>query len=455
MPLCILLFFMEYVDIEFYMKKKINVVTLGCSKNLVDSELFLSQMVANGYEVSHDSADSDARIIAINTCGFILDAKEESVNTILEYAEAKRQGMIDKIFVFGCLSERYKDDLISEIPEVDGFYGKFQVRKMVEDLKADYKMSLSRKRYLTTPSHYAYLKISEGCNRTCSYCAIPRMTGAHISVPIEDLVREAHDLAAKGVKELLVIAQDLSFYGIDLYKESRLAQLVSELSSVKGIEWIKLHYAYPANFPYNLLTVMTERPNVARYLDIALQHCSDKMLKLMRRNTTKAETINLIERVRKEVPGIHLRTTLLVGHPGETDEDFEELKSFVREMRFERLGVFPYSHEEDTYAGEKYEDAIPMEVKQARADELMEIQQQIAAEINAQKTGLIMNVVIDRLEGDYYIGRTEFDSPEVDGEVLISADQKLKIGSFYPVKITGSEDFDLYGEVEERQKMKG
>ena len=427
------------------MKKKINVVTLGCSKNLVDSELFLSQMAANGYEVSHDSEDSDARIVAINTCGFILDAKEESVNTILEYAQAKRDGLIDKIFVFGCLSERYKDDLIAEIPEVDGFYGKFQVRKMVEDLKADYKMSLSRQRYLTTPSHYAYLKISEGCNRTCSYCAIPRMTGAHISIPIEDLVSEAKGLAEKGVKELLVIAQDLSYYGIDLYKESKLAQLVSELSAIEGIEWIKLHYAYPSNFPYDLLPVMKEKPNVAHYLDIALQHCSDKMLKLMRRNTTKAETINLIERVRREVPGVHLRTTMLVGHPGETEEDFEELKAFVRDMRFERLGVFPYSHEEDTFAGEKYKDSIPQEVKQSRADELMEIQQQIATEINAEKIGLTMKVVIDRLEGEYFIGRTEFDSPEVDGEVLISADQDLLIGSFCQVKIIGSEDFDLYG----------
>ena len=428
------------------MKKKINVVTLGCSKNLVDSELFLAQMKANGYEVEHDSDDSDARIVAINTCGFILDAKEESVNTILEYAEAKNQGLIDKIFVFGCLTERYKDELIAEIPEVDGFYGKFQVRKMVEDLKADYKLSLSRQRYLTTPSHYAYLKISEGCNRTCSYCAIPRMTGAHVSVPMEDLIIEAKGLAEKGVKELLVIAQDLSFYGIDLYKKSKLAELVSKLSDIEGIEWIKLHYAYPANFPYELLEVMKEKPNVARYLDIALQHCSDRVLKLMRRNTTKAETVELIRRIRAEVPGIHLRTTMLVGHPGETDEDFEELKSFVREMRFERLGVFPYSHEEDTFAGEKYEDSIPVEVKQARADELMAIQQQISAEINAAKIGQTLKVVIDRLEGDYAIGRTEFDSPEVDGEVLISNNRQLDIGNYYQVKIIGSEDFDLYGD---------
>ncbi|MEI6142781.1 MAG: 30S ribosomal protein S12 methylthiotransferase RimO [Mariniphaga sp.] len=429
------------------MKKKINVVTLGCSKNLVDSELFLAQMKANGYEVTHDSDDSDARIVAINTCGFILDAKEESVNTILEYAEAKNQGLIDKIFVFGCLTERYKDELIAEIPEVDGFYGKFQVRKMVEDLKADYKLSLSRQRYLTTPFHYAYLKISEGCNRTCSYCAIPRMTGAHVSVPMVDLITEAKGLAEKGVKELLVIAQDLSFYGIDLYKKNKLAELISELSDIEGVEWIKLHYAYPANFPYELLEVMKEKPNVARYLDIALQHCSDSVLKLMRRNTTKAETVDLIRRIRAEVPGIHLRTTMLVGHPGETDEDFDELKSFVRDMRFERLGVFPYSHEEDTYAGEKYEDSIPEEVKQARADELMAIQQQISAEINTGKIGQALKVVIDRLEGDYYIGRTEFDSPEVDGEVLVSTNNHLKIGNYYQVKITGSEDFDLYGDI--------
>src|ERR1035437_1489594 len=382
-------------------------------------------MVANGYEVSHDSDNSDARIVAINTCGFIHDAKAESVNTILEYVDAKKNGLIDKIFVFGCLSERYKDDLLREIPEVDGVYGKFQIRKMVEDLNAEYKMSLYRKRYLTTPSHYAYLKISEGCNRTCSYCAIPAMTGKHVSIPIEDLVIEAHNLAEKGVKELLVIAQDLSYYGIDLYKGNKLAQLVSELSEIEGIEWIRLHYAYPANFPNDLLTVMTMKHNVARYLDIALQHCSDKMLKLMRRNTTKAEMISLITKIRTEVPGIHLRTTMLVGHPGETEEDFEELKEFVRQMRFERLGVFQYSHEEDTYAGEKYEDSIPMEVKQARADELMEIQQQIASQINGNKIGTRMKVVIDRLEGDYYIGRTEFDSPEVDGEVLISAKQEL------------------------------
>jgi ribosomal protein S12 methylthiotransferase len=429
------------------MKKKINVISLGCSKNLVDSELFLAQMAANGYTVSHNSDDSKARIVAINTCGFIGDAKEESVNTILEYAEAKKSGLIDKIYVFGCLSERYKDDLKAEIPEVDGIYGKFQIKKMVEDLNADYKMSLSRQRYLTTPSHYAYLKISEGCNRTCSYCAIPKMTGKHKSVSIENLVTEAKSLADKGVKELLLIAQDLSDYGLDLYKEPKLAQLIEELSAIAGIEWIKLHYAYPVNFQYDILPVMEQKSNVANYLDIALQHCSDNMLTLMRRNITREGTLKLINRLREEVPGIHLRTTMLVGHPGETEEDFEELKEFVRQMRFERLGVFTYSHEEGTIAGQLYEDDIPAEVKQARADELMAIQQQIAAEISAARIGQTLKVVIDRMEGDYFIGRSEFDSPEVDGEVLIAVDQKVKIGNFYQVKITGADDFDLYGEV--------
>lgn len=425
--------------------KKIHIVTLGCSKNLVDSELFMYQMKANGYEVVHDAAETDARIVAINTCGFILDAKEESVNTILDYVSAKKEGFIDKIFVFGCLTERYRDELIKEIPEVDGIYGKFEVRKMVEDLKAEYKMSLSHQRYQTTPAHYAYLKISEGCDRTCSYCAIPQMTGKHVSVPMEELVEEAKALAKNGVKELLVIAQDISYYGLDLYKEKKLAELVSRLSDIEGIEWIKLHYAYPANFPYDLLPVIKNKANVAAYLDIALQHCSDHVLEMMRRHITKAETLDLVKRIRLEVPGIHLRTTMLVGHPGETEKDFEELKEFVREMRFERLGVFPYSNEEDTYAGTHYDDIIPQEIKEARANELMEIQQKIAAEINAQKIGQILRVVIDRKEGDYFIGRTEYDSPEVDGEVLIK-NRSLKVGEFYNIRITEAEEFDLYGE---------
>jgi len=428
------------------MAKRINVVTMGCSKNLVDSELFLSQMAANGYQVVHDGGVSDARIVAINTCGFILDAKEESINSILEFVEGKNNGKIDKIFVFGCLSERYKDDLIKEIPEVDGYYGKFQVKKMVEDLKANYNMSLSHQRYQTTPAHYAYLKISEGCNRQCSYCAIPGMTGKHKSIPMEDLVAEAAALAERGVRELLVIAQDLSFYGVDLYKEQKLAELVQRLAFVPGIEWIKLHYAYPAKFPYDLLPVIQTNKKVAKYLDIALQHCSDKMLQLMRRNITKAETLDLIQRIRKEVPGIHLRTTLLVGHPGESEEDFEELKQFVREMRFERLGVFPYSHEEDTYAGENYADDILVEVKQLRAEAIMAIQQEIALEINSQKIGSVLKVVIDRREEEYFVGRTEYDSPEVDGEVLITG-QGLEIGGYYQVKITDAEEFDLYGEI--------
>jgi ribosomal protein S12 methylthiotransferase len=427
------------------MAKSINVVTMGCSKNLVDSELFLSQMAANGYQVFHDGEVKDARIVAINTCGFILDAKEESINSILEFVDAKNRGEIDKIFVFGCLTERYKDDLIKEIPEVDGFYGKFQVKKMVDDLKAEYHLSLSHQRYQTTPSHYAYLKISEGCNRQCSYCAIPRMTGKHKSVPMEELLEEATKLAKNGVRELLVIAQDLSFYGVDLYRKNKLAELTKKLAEIPGIEWVKLHYAYPTKFPYDLLPVMRENGNIASYLDIALQHCSDNMLKLMQRNITKEETIALIQKIREEVPGIHLRTTLLVGHPGETEKDFEELKEFVRDMRFERLGVFPYSHEEDTFAGENYEDTVPQEVKLARAEEIMAIQQEIAYEINREKIGTIMKVVIDRIEEDYFVGRTEFDSPEVDGEVLVKG-QNLIPGQFYPIKITGSEEFDLYGE---------
>jgi ribosomal protein S12 methylthiotransferase len=428
------------------MAKSINVITMGCSKNLVDSELFLSQMAANGYQVVHDGGVTDARIVAINTCGFILDAKEESINSILEFVEAKKRGEIDKIFVFGCLTERYKDDLIAEIPEVDGFYGKFQVKKMVEDLKAEYKMSLSHQRYQTTPPHYAYLKISEGCDRHCSYCAIPRMTGKHKSIPMEDLVEEATTLAGQGVKELLVIAQDLSYYGIDLYKEQKLAELTRRLASITGIEWIRLHYAYPTKFPFDLLPVIRENKNVARYLDIALQHCSDNMLKLMRRNITKEETISLIDRIREEVPGIHIRTTLLVGHPGETEEDFEELKAFVKEMRFERLGVFPYSHEEDTFAGESYTDDIPEEVKQSRAAEIMDIQQEIALDINRQKIGFVLKVIIDRKEEEYYVGRTEFDSPEVDCEVLVKG-KNVEIGNYYSVKITDAEEFDLYGEI--------
>lgn len=428
------------------MKKKVNVVTMGCSKNLVDSELFLNQLQHNGYDVVHDSNDTDARIVAVNTCGFILDAKEESVEAIMNFVDAKNKGMVDKIFVFGCLSARYRDELIAEIPEVDGFYGKFEVKKMITDLKANYYMSLSNERYLTTPSHYAFLKISEGCDRTCSYCAIPRMTGKHISKPMEDIIEEATLLAKKGVKELLIIAQDLSFYGMDRYKKNMLDELLNKLADIPGIEWIKLHYAYPAGFPYKILPVMRERKNIARYLDIALQHSSNRMLKIMRRNITREKTIELLNRIRKEVPGIHIRTTMLVGHPGETEEDFEDLKAFVREMRFERLGVFPYSFEEDTYAGENYKDDVPQEVKEARAAELMEIQQEIAAGITAEKVGTTMKVLIDRKDEDFYVGRTEFDSPEVDGEVYIDSQGKeLEVGTFCQVEITHTNDYDLYG----------
>ncbi|GET33900.1 ribosomal protein S12 methylthiotransferase RimO [Prolixibacter bellariivorans] len=428
------------------MKKKVNVVTMGCSKNLVDSELFLNQLQHNGYDVVHDSNDTDARIVAVNTCGFILDAKEESVEAIMNFVDAKNKGMVDKIFVFGCLSARYRDELVAEIPEVDGFYGKFEVKKMITDLKANYYMSLSNERYLTTPSHYAFLKISEGCDRTCSYCAIPRMTGKHISKPMEDIIEEATLLAKKGVKELLIIAQDLSFYGMDRYKKNMLDELLNKLADIPGIEWIKLHYAYPAGFPHKILPVMRERKNIARYLDIALQHSSNRMLKIMRRNITREKTIELLNRIRKEVPGIHIRTTMLVGHPGETEEDFEDLKSFVREMRFERLGVFPYSFEEDTYAGENYKDDVPQEVKEARAAELMEIQQEIAAGITAEKVGTEMKVLIDRKDEDFYVGRTEFDSPEVDGEVYIDSQGKeLEVGTFCQVEITHTNDYDLYG----------
>ncbi|QZE13011.1 30S ribosomal protein S12 methylthiotransferase RimO [Halosquirtibacter laminarini] len=429
------------------MNKKVNIVTLGCSKNLIDSELFMGQLEANGYEVITDSNETDADIVAINTCGFILDAKEESINTILDFVEAKKRGDVSKIFVFGCLTERYKDELMAEIPEVDGFYGKFQVKKMVEDLEGEYKMSLKNQRYVTTPSHYAFLKISEGCNRTCSYCAIPYITGKHKSRPIEDIVIEATLLAKKGVKELLVIAQDLSFYGLDLYKEQRLAELVRQLAKIEGIEWIKLHYAYPSNFPYDLLPVMQQESKVSLYLDIALQHISDNMLKLMRRNINKEETLALLARIRKEVPGIHLRTTLLVGHPGETEEDFNELCEFVETARFERLGVFAYSHEDNTYAGENYEDIIVEETKQARVEKIMELQQNVSLLHNEQKVGKDLKVVIDRVEGDLYIARTEFDSPDVDGEVFVKSDRELSIGEFVKVHVTEAADYDLYAEI--------
>lgn len=424
--------------------KRINVISLGCSKNLVDSELLIRQLEKAGYGVEADVENSDAEIAIINTCGFIGDAKEESVNTILEQAARKSEGKIERLYVFGCLSQRYREELPREIPEVDAWFGKFDWPGILAHLGAIYDTSIRNERHLTTPSHYAYLKISEGCNRTCAYCAIPLMTGKHISRDFEEVLDEARHLAAGGVKELLVIAQDTTYYGIDKYGRNRLAELVEALSDIPGIGWIKVHYAYPAGFPMELLRVMRERPNVCAYLDIALQHGSDHMLQQMRRGITAARTRELIAAIRREVPGIVLRTTLMTGHPGETDADFEELKQFVREMRFERLGVFAYSHEEDTWCDIHYTDDVPQEVKQARADELMEIQRQISAEIQSGYIGRTLQVIIDRQEEEYYVGRTAFDSPEVDPEVIISTEKPLKIGSFYEATITGSDDYDLY-----------
>ncbi len=430
------------------MKKKIDVVTLGCSKNLVDSESLIKQFEANGFSVAHDASNPEGDIAIINTCGFIGDAKEESIETILNFAEAKKRGEIEKLFVMGCLSERYFQQLKMELPEVDAIYGKFDWKKIVADLGQSYRADLRNDRTLTTPDHYAYFKISEGCNRTCSYCAIPLITGKHKSRPMEELIDEAQKLASSGVRELQMIAQDLSFYGLDNYKQMRLGELVRKIADVDGIDWVRLHYAYPAGFPYDVLKVMNEHPNVCNYLDIALQHISDPMLKIMRRNVTKADTYKLLERMRKDVPGIHLRTTLITGHPGETEEDFKEMLEFVKDMRFERLGVFPYSHEEDTHAYRTYKDDVPEEVKQERADIIMQTQEQISWEINQEKIGKEFKVIIDRKEEDYFIGRTEFDSPEVDPEVLIPVESaELKTGAFYQVNITDAEAYDLFGEV--------
>jgi ribosomal protein S12 methylthiotransferase len=398
--------------------------------------------------VAHDAENPDGNIAVINTCGFIGDAKEESINMILEFAERKEMGELDRLYVMGCLSERYLKELADEIPQVDKFYGKFNWNELLAELGKEFNPKLCVERRLTTPRHYAYLKISEGCDRKCSYCAIPIITGPHQSRPMEEIIDEVKELVSKGVKEFQVIAQELTYYGVDLYKRQAIAELVERISDVPGVEWIRLHYAYPSHFPEDLLRVMRERPNVCKYLDIALQHISDNMLSLMRRHVTKADTYALIEKMRREVPGIHLRTTLMVGHPGETEADFEELKEFVRRARFDRMGAFAYSEEEGTYAAEHYEDSIPDEVKQARLDELMEIQQDISTELAALKVGQRLKVIIDRIEGDYYIGRTEFDSPEVDPEVLINRDGgELTIGEFYTVEVTDSDNFDLFGVV--------
>ncbi|MGQ7869913.1 30S ribosomal protein S12 methylthiotransferase RimO [Sunxiuqinia sp. sy24] len=424
---------------------KVNITTLGCSKNLVDSEMLLNQLDLNGFEVVHDSEDDDANIVILNTCGFIMDAKEESINTILSHAESRKDGKLDKLLVMGCLSARYKDDLEKEIPEVDKFYGKFDYKEIIKDLNANFFEQKMYHRLKTTPNHFSYLKISEGCNRHCSFCAIPQFTGIHKSRSMESLVEEAQILVDEGTKELLIIAQDLSYYGIDMYGESKLAELVDRLADIKGLEWIRLHYAYPSKFPMDLLKVMRERDNVANYLDLPLQHISDHMLGRMRRKITKEETIKLIQTIRKEVPGIALRTTFLVGHPGETDKDFEELKAFVAEQKFDRMGVFAYSDEDDTYAFKMYEDDVPEETKEARASELMEIQQSISENLNTEKIGKTLKVLIDREEADYFIGRTEFDSPEVDGEVLVEKDDRIELGNFYQVAISESAEFDLIG----------
>lgn len=429
-------------------KKVIDIITLGCSKNLVDSEVLMKQLSANGYEVRHDPEKSEGSIVVINTCGFIGDAKEESINMILEFAEAKEEGRLDKLFVMGCLSERYLKDLQMEIPQVDKYYGKFNWQELINDLGKSYFDEYKDRRILTTPSHYAYLKIGEGCNRHCAYCAIPIITGKYKSRPIEDILAEVEYLVSMGVKEFQVIAQDLTYYGTDLYMKPALPELVERMAKVNGVEWIRLHYAYPTHFPYDLLRVMRENSNVCKYLDIALQHISNSVLKNMRRNITSEETYELLETMRREVPGIHLRTTLMVGFPGETEQDFEELKDFVRKARFERMGAFAYSEEDGTYAADHYEDNIPEEVKQARLDELMELQQEISAEVSESKIGQTLKVIIDRIEGEYYIGRTEFDSPEVDPEVLIPCEgNELEAGVFYNVRITGADDFDLYGEI--------
>lgn len=428
-------------------KNKVDIITLGCSKNLVDSEQLMRQFVANGYTVEHDPHKINGEIVVVNTCGFIGDAQEESINMILELGEQKQKGRIGKLFVMGCLSERFLKDLEKELPEVDRFYGKFNWKELISDLGKSYHQELATDRVLTTPRHYAYVKIGEGRNRTCSYCSIPIITGAYQSRPMDEIVDEVRGLVAQGVKEFQMIAQDLTFYGLDRYKRMALPELVERVSDIPGVEWIRLHYGYPSHFPYDLLPVMRERDNVCKYMDIALQHISDPMLKMMRRNITKAETYELLERMRREVPGIHLRTTLMVGHPGETEQDFEELIRFVKDIRFERMGAFAYSHEEGTYAYQHYKDEIPQEVKQDRLDYLMRVQEGISADVNASKVGQTFRVIVDREEEDFYVGRTQYDSPEVDPEILISKDTPLSPGSFYQVKVIDAQAFDLYGKV--------
>lgn len=430
-------------------KPVVDIITLGCSKNLVDSEKLIRQLELNGFCVTHDAEKPNGEIAIINTCGFIGDAKEESINMILDMAQRKVKGNLKQLIVMGCLSERYMHELEGELPEVDRFYGKFDWEHIITDLGKTYYKESCNSRRITTPSHYAYLKISEGCNRTCSYCAIPIITGAHKSRPVEDILSEVQELVRLGVKEFQIIAQELTYYGLDLYKERRIADLVERIANTPGVEWIRLHYAYPTQFPMDLLKVMAKYDNVCKYLDIALQHCSDNVLANMHRNITKEQTYKLLETIRKEVPGIHIRTTLMVGYPGETDEDFAELTDFVKWAKFERMGAFAYSEEEGTYSAEHYRDDVPEEVKQARLSKLMRVQQNISLALQENKVGRQFKVIIDRLEGEYYIGRTEFDSPEVDPEVLICKTEKmeLKIGEFYNIEVDSAEEFDLYAHV--------
>ncbi len=428
-------------------KNQIDIITMGCSKNLVDSELLMKQFEANGYHCIHDSKRPQGEIAVINTCGFIEDAKQESIDTILEFVQRKQEGQLKKLYVMGCLSQRYKEELEKELPEVDKFYGKFNYKQLLTELGKANIAACDGRRHLTTPRHYAYLKISEGCNRHCAYCAIPIITGKHVSRPKEEILQEVRDLVAEGVKEFQVIAQELTYYGVDLDGKHHITELIREMADIPGVKWIRLHYAYPNEFPLDLLDVMREKDNVCKYLDIALQHISNNMLDRMHRHVTKEETVQLLSTIRQRVPGIHIRTTLMVGFPGETEADFNELMDFVREQRFERMGAFAYSEEEGTYSAKHYDDDVPQETKQKRLDQLMELQQNISMELEAEKVGSVMKVIIDRKEGDYYVGRNEFCSPEVDPEILISANKTLRVGNFYQVKITSSEEFDLYGEL--------
>lgn len=428
-------------------KNQIDIITMGCSKNLVDSELLMKQLEANGYKCMHDSQHPQGEIAVINTCGFIESAKEESVNTILDFVNRKNNGQLSKLYVMGCLSQRYQKELEEDIPEVDRFYGKFNFKQLLSDLGKAEIPSCDGSRSLTTPHHYAYIKIAEGCDRQCAYCAIPLITGKHRSRPIDDILDEVSMLAANGTREFQVIEQELTYYGVDFDGKRHVTELISRMADIPGVEWIRLHYAYPNQFPMDLLDVIREKPQVCKYLDVALQHISDHMLTRMRRNVTKEQTLDFVKSIREKVPGIHIRTTLMVGFPGETEEDFKELMDFVRWARFERMGAFAYSHEEGTYGAKHYKDDVPEDVKQCRLNELMALQQDISAEIEAEKIGKTLKVIIDRKEGDYYVGRSEFCSPDVDPEVLIKAGKRLRVGNFYNVLITDSDEFDLYGEV--------